>query len=133
MGTRADFWIDDDGRMEWLGSVCYDGYEWQESPDCALMRADDAASFRRAVTAVLEGRSRRLVVMPDDGWPWPWPDSNTTDYAYVLRADIVEVYGFGRLVIGVDENGAEQREAVKDNRWPAMTTGQRQAVHPVTT
>jgi hypothetical protein len=96
------------------------------------MRADDAPSFRRAVTAALEGRSRRSAVMPEDGWPWPWPDSNTTDFAYVLRGDMVEVYIFGRLVIGVDADGVAQREEVRDARWPAMTTGQRQAARPVT-
>lgn len=132
MGTRADFWLDEGGRMEWLGSVAFDGYEWQESPDCALMRADDAQSFRRAVTAALEGRSRRSVVMPEDGWPWPWPDSNTTDFAYVLRGDMVEVYIFGRLVIGVDADGMAQREEVRDARWPAMACRQRQTAPPAT-
>lgn len=126
MGTRADFWLDDDGRMEWLGSVYFDGYKWTKDPDCELMQADDADSFRRAVTAALASRRRGAVAMPEDGWPWPWPDSNTTDYAYVLRADIVEVYSFGRLVTGVDDDGEEQREAQKDNRWPEMTLGQRQ-------
>jgi hypothetical protein len=132
MGTRADFWFDDGTRMEWLGSVAFDGYEWAEKPDCALMRADDEHSFRRAVTAALEGRRRDRVALPEEGWPWPWPNSNTTDYAYVLRDDIVEVYSFGRLVTGVDEDGIEQREATKDDRWPAMTLGQRQAEPAVT-
>ena len=128
MGTRADFWFDDGTRMEWLGSVAFDGYEWAEKPDCALMRADDEHSFRRAVTAALEGRRRDRVALPEDGWPWPWPNSNTTDRAYVLRNDLVEHYCFGRLAIGVDDDGSIQTEDAKDNRWPMMVMGERQAV-----
>lgn len=123
MGTRADFWFDDGQRMEWLGSVPFDGYTWQEKPDCDLMRADDEHTFRRAVAGVL---TTRRSIMPDQGWPWPWPDSNTTDYAYVLRDDLVEVYVFGRLVLGMDADGEIQLEALKDTRWPAMTLGEPQ-------
>jgi hypothetical protein len=130
MGTRADFWIDDGTRMEWLGSVAYDGYEWAEKPDCALMRADDEHSFRRAVKAALEGRRCGAVVMPEDGWVWPWPDSTTTDRAYVLRNDLVEHYCFGRLAIGVDEDGSLQTEDAKDSRFPAMVRGERQPDTP---
>ena len=127
MGTRADFWFDDGSRMEWLGSVAFDGYEW-ERPDCPLMQADDEHSFRRAVKAALDSRRRDRVALPEEGWPWPWPDSNTTDCAYVLRGDIVEHYCFGRLAIGVDDEGSIQTEDAKDNRWPTMVTGERQAV-----
>ena len=124
MGTRADFWIDDGKRMEWLGSVAFDGYEWQEQPGCDVMRADDEHTFRRAVVGAL---ATRRAIMPAEGWPWPWPDSNTTDYAYVLRNDLVEVYTFGRLVLGVDADGSLHREEAEDTRWPTMTTGQPQA------
>ena len=127
MGTRADFWFDDGSRMEWLGSVAFDGYEW-ERPDCPLMQADDEHSFRRAVKAALDSRRRDRVALPEEGWPWPWPDSNTTDCAYVLRNDLVEHYCFGRLAIGVDEDGSIQTEDAKDNRWPTMVMGERQAV-----
>jgi len=109
--------------MEWLGSVAFDGYEWQEKPGCDLMRADDEHSFRRAVSEAL---ATRRAIMPEHGWPWPWPNSNTTDYAYVLRDDLVEVYSFGRLILGVDADGSLQREALQDTRWPTMTTGQPQ-------
>lgn len=128
MGTRADFYFDDGTRMEWLGSVAFDGYEWAEKPDCPLMQADDEHSFRRAVKAALEGRRRDMVALPEEGWPWPWPNSNTTDRAYVLRNDLVEHYCFGRLAIGVDDDGSIQTEDAKDNRWPMMVMGERQAV-----
>ncbi len=127
MGTRADFWFDNGQRMEWLGSVAFDGYEW-ESPDSPLMRADDEHSFRSAVKAALDSRRRDTVALPEDGWPWPWPDSNTTDRAYVLRLDIVEHYCFGRLVTGVDKYGELETDVEKDNRWPTMARGKRQAV-----
>lgn len=94
MGTRADFYIGAGKDAEWLGSVAWDGYQWDEEPDCALMTAKTADEFRAAVAAIAE--KRRDFTRPDQGWPWPWNDSHTTDYAYMLIDGKVSAYCFGR-------------------------------------
>src|SRR5690606_34786995 len=83
MGTRADFWIGYGADAEWLGSVAWDGYEWDEDPSCPVMTAKTADEFREAVRALLEPRTD--ATYPEQGWPWPWNDSALTDYAYVFH------------------------------------------------
>ena len=51
MGTRADFYIGRGQDAEWLGSVAWDGYEW-EADDSDLMQAKTADEFRAAVAAI---------------------------------------------------------------------------------
>lgn len=80
MGTRADFYVGTGKSAEWLGSVAWDGYEWAEEPDCALLKAADEADFRASVAAI--AKEREDWTNPEQGWPWPWNDSNTTDYIY---------------------------------------------------
>lgn len=88
MGTRADFYIGKGQEAEWLGSVAWDGYEW-EDPESDLMKAKTADEFRTAVLAIQSERDD--FTTPADGWPWPWDDSNTTDYAYVFHNGSVEI------------------------------------------
>jgi hypothetical protein len=80
MGTRADFYVGVGDKAEWLGSVAWDGYEWDEDEDCELMKATTEQQFRDALSKILKGRDD--ATFPEDGWPWPWNDSTTTDYAY---------------------------------------------------
>lgn len=89
MGTRADFYIGRGQDAEWLGSVAWDGYEWAEDEDCALMTAKTPGEFRAAVAAIEAERDD--FTTPAEGWPWPWDDSNTTDYAYVFHDGAVEI------------------------------------------
>lgn len=104
MGTRADFYIGRGQDAQWLGSVAWDGYQWGEDPDCAIMKATTGDEFIAAVGALSD---RRDFTAPSEGWPWPWSDSNTTDRAYVLHDGKVTAYAFGRellpLVEGEDE------------------------------
>lgn len=94
MGTRADFYIGSGSKAEWLGSVGWDGYEWEEDSDCALMKATTADEFRAAVGGI--ATEREDFTAPKRGWPWPWPDSSTTDRAYMLIDGSVWVYHFGK-------------------------------------
>lgn len=52
MGTRADFYIGRGPDAEWLGSVAWDGYEW-DAEDSDLMTAKTADEFRAAVAAIV--------------------------------------------------------------------------------
>jgi hypothetical protein len=57
MGTRADFYVGVGPNAEWLGSVAWDGYEWQIKPDCSLMKAKTEEEFRIAVKLIAEVRN----------------------------------------------------------------------------
>lgn len=87
MGTRADFYVGTGESAEWLGSVAWDGDDWEESPDCALMRATTEDEFRAAVADIAADRDD--WTRPEDGWPWPWEDSGTTDCTYYFEAGAV--------------------------------------------
>jgi hypothetical protein len=88
MGTRADFYIGRGPNAEWLGSVAWDGDEWEKKKS-RLMRATTADAFRAEVAAI--ANQREDFTSPTEGWPWPWDDSNTTDYAYVFHDGTVEI------------------------------------------
>ena len=101
MGTRADFYVGTGKDAEWLGSVAWDGYEWDEDKDSRIAKATTEEEYRAAVAEMLTGRED--ATMPDMGWPWPWNDSNTTDYAYAFHNGKAEA---------IDENFVE---------WPDMS------------
>lgn len=88
MGTRADFYVGVGKDAEWLGSIAWDGYEWDEDKDCALMKATTEQEFRAAVSDI--AKTREDWTSQEQGWPWPWNDSNTTDYAYAFHDGKVE-------------------------------------------
>lgn len=118
MGTRADFYIGAGKDAEWIGSVAWDGYEWDEEPECALMQAKTPEEFRQAVAAI--HKERKDFTSPEQGWPWPWNDSNTTDYAYMLIDGAVKSYAFGsRCFI----NEANEHDTNEDERadFPDMS------------
>jgi len=89
MGTRADFYVGIGKNAEWLGSVGWDGYEW-DNADNALINAATESEYRAAVADI--ARSREDWTAPEQGWPWPWKDSNTTDYAYAHHNGRTEVF-----------------------------------------
>jgi hypothetical protein len=82
MGTRADFYIGAGKKMEWLGSVAWDGYEYDENEKHPIRTAKNEKEYRARVNKEIEGRDDGTK--PEDGWPWPWNDSSTTDYAYTF-------------------------------------------------
>lgn len=101
MGTRADFYIGEGKDAEWLGSVAWDGYQWEKA-DSVLRQATTKDEFKAAVF-VLE-QTRNDFTSPVQGWPWPWDDSRTSDYAYCFTDQGTKVFNFGRPVVdGVDE------------------------------
>jgi hypothetical protein len=87
MGTRADFFIGTGEEAEWLGSVAFDGYEWDEEPGNELATAKTEAEFREAVANILSNRND--ATMPEQGWPWPWETSELTDFTYYFEDGVV--------------------------------------------
>ena len=112
MGTRADFYVGTGKDAEWLGSVAYDGYEWDEDRDSDIAAATTEQEFKDAVTAVLTGR--RDATTPDLGWPWPWEDSRTTDYAYFFDGNKTRIFCFGKP----RDDGCDMEA------WPDMSSRQ---------
>jgi hypothetical protein len=106
MGTRADFYIGRGPDAEWLGSVAWDGYQWEDAGS-ALMKSTTADEFRAAVATIQA--ERRDFTAPAEGWPWPWNDSNTTDYAYVLHEGRTTAYVFGREVVASNDDSDDER------------------------
>lgn len=100
MGSRADFYIGFGETAEWLGSVAWDGYEWEEK-DCDLTGSKTPDEFRAAVVGIKE--ERRDFTSPSDGWPWPWDDSCLTDYAYCFEDGKTQGYCFGCPITGSED------------------------------
>jgi len=101
MATRADFYVGVGEHAEWLGSVAFDGYEWAEDKDCALMSATTEVAFRNAVAEIAELRDKFCNdwTSPDMGWPWPWENSSWTDYVYAFDSGRVTIFRFGKINI----------------------------------
>jgi len=119
MGTRADFWTRDKGKLTWLGSIGWDGYP--DGIDDSLLDSESLPQFKKEVKAFLNGRMKVCDVckgskidptgknsfcfdcpsqdatFPNEGWPWPWTTSETTDYAYVFdkTTNQLLIAGFG--------------------------------------
>ena len=113
MGTRADFYVGTGDKAEWLGSVGWDGYEWDEQPDCALMTATTEGEFIAAVNAIAE--EREDWTSPKQGWPWPWENSFRTDRTYAFANGQTESFHWGKKL---PEN--EEDDLVKTCEWPDM-------------
>jgi len=111
MGTRADFYINDDKSMEWVGSIYKDG-----SPiniPVEILIQTNPVMFEELTVEFLE--SRDSVIKKDgDAWPWPWADSRMTDYSYIFTMDRVLAYSMAakhlftplKIVQGEDLNSA---------------------------
>ena len=116
MGTRADFYIE----TEWIGSVAFDGYKWDEQPDSAIMQAKTKDEFREAVKDELSKRGDSSL--PEHGWPWPWEDSTLSDYAYRFEDGNTKAYCWG-CPVEKDDNG-NFIDTPKREDWPDMTDSQ---------
>jgi hypothetical protein len=114
MGTRADFWVRNDKGAEWVGSVGWDGYQWDENPECFLMQAKTEQEFRVAVRSIQLQRTD--FSCSETGWPWPWKNSVLTDYSYVFEDGRTQVYCFGSPV------GPDGKTGPKATWFPDMAT-----------
>lgn len=119
MGTRADFYIRKDDKMEWLGSIAWDGYP--EGISDEILKSDNEERYRNSVVDMLNKRDDSTL--PNQGWPWPWEDSRTTDFSYIYENDKVMASCFGYKLFDPLVGMAEDREDdVKMNDYfPDMT------------
>jgi len=113
MGTRADFYVGVGVNAEWLGSVAWDGYEWQEQLECPLMQATTEEQFREAVKDI--AAKRKDWTSPDQGWPWPWDNSFTSDRTYAFTDGKTKDFYWGKE-LPKEEDG----ELIKTVEWPDM-------------
>ena len=77
MVTRADFYIQNDVGLEWLGSIAWDGYEID-----SVSKAMTETEYRALLKDFLDNREDSTY--PKDGWPWPWNNSKLTDESYIF-------------------------------------------------
>lgn len=126
MGTRADFHIEKDKTLEWLGSCAWDGYDVEKSTledknEASFVKyAKTEKDYLEALCKYSQERIRRSSdwISPSEGWPWPWKNSHTTDMAYVFRDGKVDCYSWGELI---EEGDDEEKEKPKDDRFPDMS------------
>lgn len=100
MGTRADFYIGCGKDATWLGSVGWDGYEWQNDPESLLMQASSEEEFKEAVSQIADERDD--WTSPDLGWPWPWENSSTTDWTYFFSKGRTRAVEWGGNIVWPD-------------------------------
>lgn len=87
MGIRADFYVGKNKEAEWIGSVAYGGYKFDENKKHPIAMAKTEEEYRKAVESELSKRDDATT--PEMGWPWPWNDSGMTDYAYYFKDGLV--------------------------------------------
>jgi hypothetical protein len=100
MGTRADFYIGEGKEAKWMGSIAWDGYQWDNN-DNELVRCKTEGDFVKFMSSLEE---RDDFTKPEQGWPWPWDDSKTTDYAYCFCDGEIRVFVSGRPVSKEDSD-----------------------------
>lgn len=82
MGTRSDYYIMKDEKIEWLGSCGWDGYPGG-IPE-GLVNIESEEEFRKALAQLIQEHKGY-----DKNWPWPWKNSGITDYVYVFKENKV--------------------------------------------
>lgn len=107
MGTRADFYSQTSGGLEWLGSIAWDGYPSGIPATIFDCKTDE--EWREKVAKFIA--SRDDGTKPDQGWPWPWEDSSTTDCAYAQVGKVACIEQSGQWVSVEDFQDPEDNES----------------------
>ena len=92
MGTRADFYIDRNNKIEWIGSLYKDGHPWNIPTDILIQI--NPVMFEELTMDFLESKDS-AIRKNGDAWPWPWSDSRMTDYSYIFTMNKVFAYSPG--------------------------------------
>ena len=119
MGTRADFYVGRGKDAEWIGSIAWDGYEFDQSDDHPISIAKSEEEFVQAIEKTLECRDD--ATFPKNGWPWPWEDSNTTDYAYAWDDGKIWVSIFGSNWYEIGNRPEHEENHGKEAIFPDMS------------
>lgn len=122
MGTRADFYIRQDGAMKWIGSKAWDGYP--EGIKKEILTQTTSEGFEGEVTQYL--KQCKDGTLPEQGWPWPWNDSRTTDYSYIFENGKVMASNWGYplfdpLATETDEDDGERDIEKMEGFFPDMS------------
>lgn len=117
MGTRADFYIGGGESAEWLGSVAWDGMEW-DADGSELAAVKTPEQMREALALIAKNRDD--FTAPADGWPWPWNTSHTTDYAYALIDGKVVASVFGSPWHALGEASDEEDDDTEQGEAPVF-------------
>lgn len=132
--ANADFYVQTDSGMEYLGSLFEDGAPtYLDDADLfgpADNRSFDEAAYREVVEGVLaDAIADGTGAAVSRGFPWPWDglDSARTDYVYLYVKGAVQVFRRGE-----DEHGHPGQflaavhypnGARKPTRFPVMAGG----------
>lgn len=84
MGTRADFYVNHGDKLEWHGSI-----QWDGSPNRLpkeLLQSSSTEEFLEQLTSFLNHRGDSIKP-PTDKWPWVGDSSRCTDYAYIMQPE----------------------------------------------
>lgn len=134
MGTRADFYIEKNKNLTYLGSIAWDGY-----PICnnklntdlkSIIVAKKEDTYKNEVLKLITKREDGSL--PErDGWPWPWDDSNTTDYSYIFTNNKVMCSCFGSKLYNPREelNNTFEPKGECEFNFPNMKNIQRVALN----
>lgn len=93
MGTRADFYVYAENKLEWKGSIGWDGMPNGSPTDHGVIQARTLDDYLNAINNLKN--SVDDFTDPDQGWPWPWDNSRLTDFTYVFYRDKVYACFFG--------------------------------------
>lgn len=85
MGSKADFYIDNDGELEWVCSISEKG-EPCNIPVTILTQLNEVM-FKEYLDDYFSRKEDRR-------WPWLWEDSKMTDYSYIMDCKLGKVIGF---------------------------------------
>lgn len=89
MGTRADFYVEKNEKLEWIGSLYKDGHPWNIPTDILIQI--NPVMFEELTVEFLESKDS-AIKSKGDKWPWPWADSRLTDYSYIFMGNKVFAY-----------------------------------------
>lgn len=103
--THADFYIQDDAGMRYLGSVEQDGYP-HEAEIKPIAAASTSEEYLNAVSNLEEREDFH------GAYPWKHPSSKETDYTYVFRESTGSV--------AIYKDGKPMKDAYPKMEFPTM-------------
>jgi hypothetical protein len=111
MSDRADFYVREDGKLLWIGSLFKNGRPSSKLLEICIQLHQSLFEEMVFELIKIEGGVDRTNGEP---WPWPWEDSQNTEYSYIFddRKVYLSIMG-GRLldpikiIQGMDTLGAD--------------------------
>lgn len=125
--TKADFYIGQGKKANWIGSIYSDGYP--QSIPLDILICINPILYEELVVDFI--KSKNGVVRSEGGkWPWAWGDSRTTDYAYIFEPLIDKVLAsqcggplFDPIVIAQGEDLMNAYVGFEPPSFPIMFKG----------